>query len=275
MKHWLCLGHLGVFACLREGSELVILELPRQIGIGHKKWYYADKVSQRNCATKILPNLLVNCPSRFASEPLALLSTALALFRTFFGSVHMNFGFCESVIAQSEWFSRKHPSRDAKCFWPKNAWEYPQKCPHYMASRAFKQALLALRDVTISSQICGSKLQRVLHIRWRMLAAHSWAFQIFLCAFSFCSLGGEGGKSILEGGSAHGMGAICRVGAPLGTGHGWWPYEGHFQSCSTKTEATPDCLNVFHLETNIIRTSQCKSWLQSDLTNGSHFAEWG
>ena len=34
-----------------------------------------------------------------------------------------------------------------------------------------KQALLASRDVILSSQICGSNLQKVFTIRWRMLAA--------------------------------------------------------------------------------------------------------
>ena len=36
-----------------------------------------------------------------------------------------------------------------------------------------KQALLASRDMIISSQICGSNLQKVFYIRWRMLAPHN------------------------------------------------------------------------------------------------------
>ena len=35
-----------------------------------------------------------------------------------------------------------------------------------------KQVLLASCDVIISSQICGSNVQRFCHIRWRILAAH-------------------------------------------------------------------------------------------------------
>ena len=54
------------------------------------------KVPQRNCVTKILPNVRVNFLARFASKPLfywVVTGNPLGLFRKFFGAVRAFFGF--------------------------------------------------------------------------------------------------------------------------------------------------------------------------------------
>ena len=62
----------------------------------------AEKVPQRNCVTKILPNVRVNFLVRFASKPLfdwVMTGNPLELFRHFFGAVRAIFGLCESLLA--------------------------------------------------------------------------------------------------------------------------------------------------------------------------------
>ena len=50
-----------------------------------------EKVPQRTCATKILPNFRVNIRVRFASKPLFSLDSTLELFRKLFGAVRAIF----------------------------------------------------------------------------------------------------------------------------------------------------------------------------------------
>ena len=55
-----------------------------------------EKVPQRNCVTKILPNFGVNFLVRFASQPSfywVMTGNPLELFRKFFGAVRAFFGF--------------------------------------------------------------------------------------------------------------------------------------------------------------------------------------
>ena len=61
---------------------------------------------QRNCVTKILPNVRVNFLVRFASKPLfywKLTGDPLELFRKFFGTVRANFWLCGSFLAPDVW----------------------------------------------------------------------------------------------------------------------------------------------------------------------------
>ena len=70
------------------------------------------KVPQRNCVTKILPNVRVNFLVRFASKPLfywVMTGNPLELFRKFFGAVRAIFWLCGSFLAPDFWgnkFSR-------------------------------------------------------------------------------------------------------------------------------------------------------------------------
>ena len=62
----------------------------------------AEKVPQKNCVTKILPNVRVNFLVRFASKPLfywILTGNPLELFRKFFGALRANFWLCGSFLA--------------------------------------------------------------------------------------------------------------------------------------------------------------------------------
>ena len=58
-----------------------------------------------------------------------------------------------------------------RSFLAKECIENHQELAQHMTSWALKEVLLAQRDVIVSIQIRGSKLLRVFHIRWRMLAA--------------------------------------------------------------------------------------------------------
>ena len=61
-----------------------------------------EKVPQRNCVTKLSPNVRVNFLVRFASKPLfywVMTGNPLELFRKFFGAVHVIFRFCGSFLA--------------------------------------------------------------------------------------------------------------------------------------------------------------------------------
>ena len=61
-----------------------------------------EKVPQRNCVTKILPNVRVNFLVRFASKPLfywEMTGNPLELFRKFFVAVRAIFWFCGSFFA--------------------------------------------------------------------------------------------------------------------------------------------------------------------------------
>ena len=56
-----------------------------------------EKVPQRTCVTKILPNVRVNFLARFASKPLfywVMTGNPLELLRKFFGAVRAIFWFC-------------------------------------------------------------------------------------------------------------------------------------------------------------------------------------
>ena len=58
-----------------------------------------EKVPQRNCVTKILPNVRVNFLVGFASNPLfywVMTGNPLELFRKFFGAVCAFFWLCGS-----------------------------------------------------------------------------------------------------------------------------------------------------------------------------------
>ena len=61
-----------------------------------------EKVPQRNCVTKILPNVRVNFLVQFASKPLfywVMTGNPLKLFRKFFGAVRAIFWLCGSFLA--------------------------------------------------------------------------------------------------------------------------------------------------------------------------------
>ena len=61
-----------------------------------------EKVPQRNCVTKILPNVRVNFLARFASKPLCyweMTGNPLEMFRKFFGAVRAIFWLCGSFLA--------------------------------------------------------------------------------------------------------------------------------------------------------------------------------
>ena len=62
-------------------------------------------------------------------------------------------------------FSRTHPSHDVIYFGPRVSGKMPEIITSNDVLEALKQALVASRDVIIASQVCGSKLQRVFHIR--------------------------------------------------------------------------------------------------------------
>ena len=62
------------------------------------------------------------------------------------------------------YIGRTHPSRDV-IFLAKSTQKQPEIVTSHDGLEPLKQALLAPRDVTISSQICGSNTQRVFHIR--------------------------------------------------------------------------------------------------------------
>ena len=67
------------------------------------------KVPQRNCVTKILPNVQVNFLVRFASKPLfcwVMTGNPLELFRKFFGAVRAIFWLCGSVLAPEGGFCK-------------------------------------------------------------------------------------------------------------------------------------------------------------------------
>ena len=60
-------------------------------------WLGTEKVPQRNCVTKILPNVRVNFLVQFAPKPLfywIMTSNALELFRKFFGIVRAIVWLC-------------------------------------------------------------------------------------------------------------------------------------------------------------------------------------
>ena len=61
-----------------------------------------EKVPQRNCVTKIWPNVQVNFLVRFASKPLfywVMTGNPLELFRKFFGAVRSIIWLCGSFLA--------------------------------------------------------------------------------------------------------------------------------------------------------------------------------
>ena len=66
----------------------------------------------------------------------------------------------------------KHPSRDAIFFgkFEKCLEETPEIHTSHDVFWAFRKTLFASCDMMISSQICGSKLVRVFHVRWQMVA---------------------------------------------------------------------------------------------------------
>ena len=70
------------------------------------------KVSQRNFATKILPNIRVNFLVRFASKPLfygVMTCNPLELFRKFFGAVRAMFRLCEPLLlGEGKWGCTKY-----------------------------------------------------------------------------------------------------------------------------------------------------------------------
>ena len=64
-------------------------------------YWGTEKVPQRKCVTKILPNVRVNFLARFASNPLfywVMTGNPLELFRKFFGAVRTIFWFCGSFL---------------------------------------------------------------------------------------------------------------------------------------------------------------------------------
>ena len=64
-----------------------------------------EKVPQRKCVTKILPNVRVNFLVRFASKPLfdwIMTGNLLELFRKFFGAVRAIFWLCGSFLAPND-----------------------------------------------------------------------------------------------------------------------------------------------------------------------------
>ena len=96
------------------------------------------KVPQRNCVTKILPNVRVNFLVRFASNPLfywIMTGSPLELFRKFFGAVRANFWFCGSFLAPEKFFrpklfrGRLRGMSMPKCLKTRSKGVEPQKVP--------------------------------------------------------------------------------------------------------------------------------------------------
>ena len=74
----------------RGGTESTAIQIGDALQLG------TEKVPQRNCVTKTLPNVRVNFLVRFASKPLfywVMTGNPLELFRKFFGAVRALFGF--------------------------------------------------------------------------------------------------------------------------------------------------------------------------------------
>ena len=72
-----------------------------------------EKVPQRNCVAKILPNVRVNFLVRFASKPSfcwVMTGNPLELFRKFFGAVRAIFWLCGSFLARDCKQNRLNPT---------------------------------------------------------------------------------------------------------------------------------------------------------------------
>ena len=82
---------------------------PKMAGLG-APFSGTEKVPQRTCVTKILPNLWVNFLVRFASKPLVLLGSALESFRKFFGTVRAIF-FALGFFSAPRLFDPKIPPK--------------------------------------------------------------------------------------------------------------------------------------------------------------------